>query len=126
LQAALLEQHRLSTNYHTYDFHGTVRSYTSTGSATEYTVDSRLMQMVRIIQCESAEELQEMRQVLARRKAVVSVSNEMKSYLALRQLLGMRLNAEQAEVRPAACSIYSMHDMLNTCRGKEESWGKCC
>lgn len=88
-KAALLAKHALSAAAHSYDFKGTIRNHNGP-------VDMRLLNMIRIIQADSEEELQGVAEMIFR-GSMISVRNEMATYVSLRNLLSIRLNAEQAE-----------------------------
>ncbi len=86
-KSMLLEQRQLSTSYHTYDFAGTIRPNF---------VSTKLITMIRIIQATEEELL-----LLSSgtKLTMVSVRNEQATYTSLIELLSLRLNADQAEVR---------------------------
>lgn len=89
LKQQLLQKYNLDTSAHTYDFVGTIRNR-------PLQVSSKLLNMIRILQCDSELELQ--RVPLLFKGEMITPRNELAAYMSLRGLLAARLGAEQAEV----------------------------
>eukprot|EP01031_Cornospumella_fuschlensis_P034943 gene34943-42318_t len=97
----LMERYRISSNFMTYDFKGTIRN-------TPPHVTGTLLNVIRTIQCASIDELRGMEELLrgvgvggragsAGVRWIVSVRNELATYNSLIELLQARMRPQDAE-----------------------------